>query len=156
MPTILLVVFGLIALVLLGWIIFRLSRNKSFAPSDAIALLGLIVTLLVAILPFALNRDEAPAAPGPTVSIEGPDSARVGQRTYFTLVSSGATKAEWSIGGFAGGQVFTVDPLPPSYSIYVDPTDPSRVGESFTLAVTVVAADGKTANATKRFVLVGP
>jgi hypothetical protein len=155
MPTALFIVVGLIALGLLGWIIYRFRRNKTFATSDAIALLGLIVTLLVAILPFALDREDSPQA-GPGVTIEGPDAARVGQRTYFTIVSQGAKKADWSIGGFAGGEVFTVDPLPPSHSIYIEPTDSSRAGESFTLAVTVQASDGQSASATKKFVVLAP
>lgn len=155
MPTVLLIVFGLITLGLFGWIVRRVSRSRTFATSDAIALLGLVISLLIAVLPLAMQQQAAqPAAP--TVSIEGPDAARVGQRAYFTIVSSGAVKAEWSAGGFANGEIFTIDPLPPSASIYVEPTDPSRAGESFTLAATVTASDGKTATATKKFVLLGP
>lgn len=155
MPTALLIILGLIALGLFGWILYRLSKNKSFATADAIALLGLIVTLLVAVLPFALDRgDAAPAAP--QVTIEGPDVARVGERTYFTIISQGAGRAEWSVGSFANGQIFEVDPLPPSHSIYIEPTNATRAGESFTLAVTVYARDGASASATKKFVVLRP
>jgi hypothetical protein len=157
MPTAFVIVLFVVAAGLFGWIIYRLRRNKSFATSDAIALLGLVVTLLVAVLPFALKAQEAPPPPAkPAVTIEGPDSAHLGQRTYFTIVSSGAITGEWSVGGFAGDQVFTVDPLPPSHSIYIEPTDASRAGDSFTLAVTVHAKDGEAATATKKFVVVGP
>ena len=155
MPTALLIVLGLIALGLFGWIIYRLNKNKTFATADAIALLGLVVTLLVAVLPFALERGDAAKA-GPQVTIEGPDAAKVGERTYFTIISQGATRAEWSIGGFANGEVFKVDPLPPSHSIYIEPTNAGRAGESFTLAVTVHAADGASATGTKKFVVIGP
>lgn len=155
MPTALLIVLGLIALGLFGWIIHRLNKNKTFATADAIALLGLVVTLLVAVLPFALERGDA-AKVGPQVTIEGPDVAKVGERTYFTIVSPGASRAEWSIGGFADGQIFSVDPLPPSHSIYIEPTNAGRAGESFTLAVTVYAQDGASASATKKFVVVSP
>jgi hypothetical protein len=140
---------------LLGWIIYRLNKNKAFATSDAIALLGLVVTLLVAVLPFALEQPDAATA-RPLVSIEGPDVAQVGERTYFTIVSEGATRAEWSIGGFANGEIFEVDPLPPSHSIYIEPTNAGRAGESFTLAVTVYGADGASASRTKKFVVVSP
>lgn len=155
MSTALLVVLGLISLGLLSWIIYRLNKNKAFATSDAIALLGLVVTLLVAVLPFALERGDS-ATIRPSVSIEGPDAVRIGERAYFTIVSEGATRAEWSIGGFANGEIFEVNPLPPSHSIYIEPTNTGRAGESFTLAVTVYDADGISASETKKFVVVRP
>jgi hypothetical protein len=155
MSTALLVVLGLISLGLLGWIIYRLNKNKAFAISDAIALLGLLVTVLVAVLPFALDREDA-AKTGPVVNIEGPDVARIGERTHFTILSEGATRAEWSIGGFANGEIFEVNPLPPSHSIYIEPTNAGRAGESFTLAVTVYSGDGVSASGTKKFVVVRP
>jgi hypothetical protein len=155
MPTALLIILGLIALGLFGWIVYRLNKNKAFATADAIALLGLVVTLLVAVLPFALERGDATKT-GPQVTVEGPDAAKVGERAYFTIVSQGASRAEWSIGGFADGEIFKVDPLPPSHSIYIEPTNAGRAGESFTLAVTVYAEDGASALATKKFVVVSP
>ena len=155
MPIALMVVLGLITLTLLVWIVRRINRNKTFATADAIALLGLIVTLLVAVLPIALDRDSS-AKVGPEVTIEGPDTARLGERTYFTIVSKRANRAEWSVGGFADGELFKVDPLPPSHSIYIEPTDRSRAGQSFVLAVTVFSPAGEAASASKKFVVVSP
>jgi hypothetical protein len=80
MPAALLIVLGLVALGLFGWIVYRLNKNKAFATSDAIALLGLVVTLLVAVLPFALEQADT-AKVRPAVRIEGPDVATVGERT---------------------------------------------------------------------------
>jgi hypothetical protein len=48
-----------------------------------------------------------------------------------------------------------IDPLPPSHEIFVKPTNPTRVGSSFTIVVTVYGADGQTAQATRQFLVVG-
>ena len=87
----------------------------------------------------------------PTVEIEGPLTAPLGQRTYYTLVSRDAVRAVWSVGGFEDNQQFEVDPLAPSHQIFVKPSDASRVGDSFTIVVTVYGADGQSATATKSF-----
>jgi hypothetical protein len=157
MSTAVLTILALVALALLGWLVFSVSRKKAFAPSDIIALLGLVVTLLVAVVPFALSEPAeqtvTPSRPVPQVRIEGPDIAPLGRQTYFTIISSNARRAEWSIGGFTGDEAVIVDPLPPSHAIFVEPTDASRAGESFTIAVTIYAADDQTMSATKKFVV---
>jgi hypothetical protein len=90
----------------------------------------------------------------PKVAIEGPPAAHLGRTTYFTILSQNAVRATWSIGGFQDNKVFSVEPLGPSHQIYVEPTDPTRVGAPFTLSVTVYAADGKSASTTKRFLVI--
>jgi hypothetical protein len=95
----------------------------------------------------------APSA-APSVEIDGPVEAPLGQETYFTIVSENAERAEWSIGGFAGNDVFSVDPLPDSHQIYIEPTDAARVGDRFTLVVTVFGAAGETSTARHEFEVV--
>lgn len=131
-----------------------------------VALIGAAATVLVAIITgvFALLQSKAarpeptppPAAKvtTPSIDIDGPLTAPLDERTYFTLVSENAARAEWSIGGFAGNEVFTVDPLPNSYQIYIEPTDAGRVEDSFTLVVTVYDAAGQTATARHEFQIV--
>lgn len=129
-----------------------------------IALIGAAATIVVALITgaFGLLSSDRPAgestpagapaaAAQPVVTIEGPLSVPLGERAYFTIVSQNARRAEWSVGGFGDGQIFTVDPLPPSHQIWVNPTDSTRAGEVFTLAVTVFGADGQTASASKQF-----
>lgn len=155
MPTVVLFLLGALALGLFIWILAHVRRAKTFATSDAIALLGLVITVLLAVLPLLVGSGDSASAQ-PAVSIDGPDVATLGQQTFFTIVSANARRGEWSASGFADGQVFEVNPLPPSHRIFVAPSDPGAVGQSFTLAVTVYAADEKTASATKKFVVVAP
>lgn len=102
----------------------------------------------------AENRGVLPdaAAEQPlSVTIEGPATAPLGQTTYYRFVSAGALRGEWSIGGFTSAPV-VVDPLQPVHEIYVEPSDPERVGDRFT--VTVYGASGRSASSSKSFVVV--
>lgn len=138
-------------------------------PTVVVALLGLIGTIIAGLLaspllPVLIARP-TPAAPtavvaspvsaltAPAVEITGPDTAPLGQKTYFTILSRNALRAEWSVGGFGQNQALVVDPLGPSHQIFVEPTDATRVGERFVIAVTVYAADGQTATAAWPFVV---
>lgn len=128
-----------------------------------IALIGAAATVAVALITgfFGLLSSDrgapapatpAPAAlPAPSVTIEGPLAAPLGQRTYFTIVSQNAVRAEWSAGGFGDGRSVEVQPLPPSHQIWIEPTDSARIGDTFTLAVTVYSADGQATTAQRQF-----
>ncbi len=78
-------------------------------------------------------------------------TARLGTLTYFTIVSANADRAEWSIGGFNNNAISTVYPLAPSHQIQIEPTDATRVGDTFTLVVTVYDRSGATTTATHAF-----
>lgn len=125
-----------------------------------IALIGAVATIAVAVVTgmFGLlgSNQSAPAAvqPAPSVQLEGPLTAPLGEKTYFTLVSQQATRAEWSIGGFGDGDIVQIQPLPPSHQIWIEPTDRTRVGDTFTLVVTVFGSDGQSATASKSFQVV--
>lgn len=86
--------------------------------------------------------------------IEGPTEAPLNQLTFFTIISENAVRARWSIGGFADNQIFEIDPLPASYEIEVEPTNAERVGDSFTLVVTVFDENGRSITAHHRFEVV--
>lgn len=125
-----------------------------------IALIGAAATVAVALITgfFGLLSSDrgapapAPAAPAaPSVVIEGPLAAPLGEQTYFTIVSQNAVRAEWSAGGFGDGRSIEIQPLPPSHQIWIEPTDSSRIGDTFTLAVTVYGADGQSATAQRQF-----
>ncbi len=133
------------------------SHNKEIW----IALIGAAATIAVALITgyFGLlssdRRSPTPSiAPSPAVAIDGPLTAPPSQRTYFTIVSQNAVRAEWSAGGFGDGSSVEVQPLPPSHQIWIEPTDSARIGDTFTLVVTVYAADGQTATAQRQFQVV--
>lgn len=86
------------------------------------------------------------------VSIEGPETAPLGMKTYYTIISRNAVRGEWGIGGFRNEPV-VVEPLGPSHQIFVEPTDAARVGHVFTVAFTAIGAHGRQARATRQFVV---
>jgi hypothetical protein len=156
-PTSILALLAVVIVALTMWIVHDVWRRRAFSVQDAIALLGIAITAAIALMPF-VSADlpiptPAPPPPLPSINIDGPETAPLGQKTYFTLTSQNATRAEWSIGGFGDGKPFVIEPLSSSHQIYVEPTDMSRVGDSFVLAVTVYDAAGQSAGAAKRFVV---
>jgi hypothetical protein len=88
------------------------------------------------------------------LEIEGPTEAPLNELTFFTIISENAARARWNIGGFANNQIFDIDPLPASYEIEVEPTNAERVGDSFTLVVTVFDENGRSITAHHRFEVV--
>lgn len=118
--------------------------------------------------PTETPRPTATATPAPTAAptatlaplaplaleIEGPTEAPLNELTFFTIISENAVRARWSIGGFANNQVFDVDPLPASYEIEVEPTNAERIGDAFTLVVTVFDENGRSITAQHRFEVV--
>jgi hypothetical protein len=95
------------------------------------------------------------SVPKPIVTIEGPSTASLGETTFFKIISQNAVRGEWSIGGFQNNQTIPVKPLAPSHQIQVQPTDPTRVGNSFVVVFTAYNKAGEAAVAEERFV-VGP
>lgn len=135
-------------------------RSGALNTQIIVALIGASATILAALLAgyFSLaDRNQQPPAPatlpasGPSVTIDGPSSAPLNRLTYFTIISNGATRATWSIGGFNDNETTEVSPLGPSHQIQIEPTNPARVGDSFTLVVTVFNEDGDAATATHEF-----
>jgi hypothetical protein len=115
--------------------------------------------------PTETPRPTATVTPAPTTAptataaplaleIEGPTEALLNELTFFTIISENAVRARWSIGGFANNQVFDVDPLPASYEIEVEPTNAERIGDAFTLVVTVFDENGRSITAQHRFEVV--
>jgi hypothetical protein len=123
-----------------------------------IAIIGLIGTLIAGLLsspllPILLGGGK-PASDAPSITIVGPDQAPLRDKTYYTLISKNAVRAEWSIGGFSNGENTSIEPLPGSYQIFVEPSNDQREGDRFTLVVTVYHENGESATATKEFVIV--
>lgn len=100
----------------------------------------------------------APADPTPAdeartavaAEIDGPSAAPLGTRTYFTIISPSARRVEWGIAGFGAG---TFDDFAQTEQIYVEPTDPERVGDEFVLVVTAYDAAGSQATTRHTFVI---
>jgi hypothetical protein len=88
-----------------------------------------------------------------SVEIEGPATAPLGKTTYYTVLVKNAVRGIWSIGGIQNEPV-VVQPLGPSHQIYVEPTDATRVGNSFTIVFVAYDTQGRSAIAKKRFLVV--
>lgn len=127
----------------------------------AVATIGAAATLLTALIAgiFGLIQLQASRAPLPTltpalaltVEIDGPTEVPLNQQSYFTILSDSAIRAEWAIPNFGSDDI---NPFRQVDQIYVEPVDAGRVGESFTLVVTVYDADGNRKSARHRFQVV--
>jgi len=102
--------------------------------------------------------DNAPTDPTPTdtarsavaVEIDGPSAAPLGSRTFFTIISPSARRVEWAIAGFGSG---AFDDFAQTEQVYVEPTDPERVGDEFVLVVTAYDVAGFDATTRHTFVI---
>ncbi|WP_374687446.1 hypothetical protein [Promineifilum sp.] len=141
----------------------RIFRNDQgeWNTQVVIALIGAAATLLTAVIAgvfglIQLRAADAPPAEGTpapalAVTIEGPAEAPLNQVTALTIISENATRAEWSIAGFGSDDI---NPFHLSDQVEVEPTNAERVGEWFTLVVTVYDSGGAQASARHRFQVV--
>lgn len=127
-----------------------------------VAIIGATATLLTALIAGSFGLIQLRAArsqPPPTatpatqlvVEIEGDAEAPLNQETYFTILSDAAVRAEWTIPDFGSDDI---NPFRQVDQIFVEPDDPERVGEFFTLVVTVYDAGGRRSTARHRFQIV--
>lgn len=115
-----------------------------------------IIAGMFGLIQLQASRAEPPpptatSAPQLSVEIEGPTEAPLNQETYFTILSDNAVRAEWTITDFGSDDI---NPFRQVDQLFVEPVDAGRVGESFTLAVTVYDAAGNRATARHRFQIV--
>lgn len=89
----------------------------------------------------------------PKVEIEGPPSAPLGKTTYFRILTENVDRIKWSIGGFQNIPV-VVEPVGPVHEIYVEPTEKARVKHQFQIVVDAYSSDGRSARATRTFMVV--
>ncbi len=138
--------------------IFR-NANGELNVQVVVALIGASATLLTALIAgtFGLiqlraNRPQplptVTPAPLLTVEIDGPTEAPLNEDTYFTILSDSAVRAEWTIPNFGSDDI---NPFRQADQIFVHPVDADRIGDSFTLAVTVYDAAGNRATAHHEF-----
>lgn len=125
-----------------------------------VAIIGATATLLTALIAggfgliqFQASRAQpqtptATAAPQLAVEIDGPTEAPLNEQTYFTILSDNAVRAEWTIPDFGSDDI---NPFRQADQIFVEPADRDRIGEFFTLVVTVYDTDGNRATARHRF-----
>ena len=161
----------------------RRNSDGSLDTQVVVAIIGGIATVLAAViagvlglLPFGSDdgapvagvttptsnetpANQTPADPTPAdpassaavaVEIDGPTAVPLGTRTYFTIISPSARTVEWAIAGFGSG---TFDDFAQTDQVYVEPTDPGRVGDEFVLMVTARDAAGSEATARHTFVV---
>ncbi len=125
-----------------------------------IALIGAAATLAAALIAgiFGLIQLQTSRAQAPTpsaipltVEIDGPTEVPLNKQEGFTIISENAVRAEWTITGFGQDEI---NPFRQSDEVWVEPTDPGRVGETFTFIVTVYDSAGNKASARHRFTVV--
>ncbi|MBP6016321.1 MAG: hypothetical protein KA586_06340 [Candidatus Promineofilum sp.] len=125
-----------------------------------VALIGASATLLTALIAgvfgliqFQASRAESPTPPAAslTVEIDGPAEVPLNTQKGFTIISENAVRAEWTITGFGQDEI---NPFRQSDEVWVEPTDAGRVGDSFTLVVTVYDTAGNKSSARHQFTVV--
>ena len=140
----------------------KLLQNDqgNWNPQIIAALIAAGATLLTAIIAGVFGLLQLRAANGPalapataptaglTIEIDGPAEAPLNEITAFTIISENAARAEWAIAGFGNDDI---NPFHLSEQVEVEPTNAERVGDSFTLVVTVYDAAGNRANARHQF-----
>ncbi len=135
----------------------KMMRNEQgeWNTQVVIALIGAAATLLTAIIAGVFGliqlRADSPPATMLTVQIDGPAEAVLNRVTAFTIISENATRAEWAIAGFDSDDI---NPFHLTDQVEVEPTNAGRVGETFTLVVTVYDPDGNQAAARHQFQVV--
>lgn len=167
------IVIGLsiFAVLLFVYIVVDLVRSRSFSRDDGIAMLGIILTVLAIIVSFpALNRpdptpepsfgsssSDSELVPSPlpelTVMIEGPSTAPLNEQTLFTIVSPQASGLIWSVTEFTT-QPQAVNPFLDRHEIFIEPTNPEVVGQTFEVRARVTDPNGRSATAIFEFTVV--
>jgi hypothetical protein len=89
---------------------------------------------------------------GPWVAIECPETIDLGALIECDIVSTNAVGGQWSITDFGAGELETV---PGTHTIYIEPTNPSAVGRTFTVTATVFDADGRSVEQSSTFTVTG-
>ena len=143
--------------------IFR-NADGEVNPQIVVATIGATATLLTAIIAgvfglIQLQASRSQPPPSPTqspvpqldVEIEGPTEAPLNQETYFTILSDQAIRAEWTISDFGSDDI---NPFRQVDQIFVQPADAERVGDNFTVVVTVFDSNGNSRSARHRFEIV--
>lgn len=122
-----------------------------------VALIGAAATLLTALIAGAFgliqlqaSRAEPTAVPL-AVEINGPAEVPLFTQRNFEIISDTAVRVEWTISGFGEDDI---NPFRDVDTVWIEPTDPGRVGESFTLIVTAFDSANNSSTARHRFQVV--
>ncbi len=129
-----------------------------------IGLIGTVITVLASRPAPVAKTDESQtritpavvtAPSGLTLSIEGPDKVPLGKKTYFHIATTAVgARLTWTIDGYGFDKDNVVDNVAPRHEIWVEPTDATRLGETFTIQATVSDNAGQSETATRKFVLI--
>jgi predicted thioesterase len=91
----------------------------------------------------------------PSARIDCPTEITLGQRVDCFIISADATSGQWELPGMLD-QPLAIELVPGRSQIFLEPTPPIAVGDTFRIVATVVSADGAEVTATHRFEIIGP
>ena len=77
----------------------------------------------------------------------------LGQRTEYVINSTNAVRLVWTINGYDFDEKNILDNVSPQHEIWVEPTNLSEVGVTFTIQVIAYDANGRSESAEKYFIV---
>lgn len=104
-------------------------------------------------IPNLNHRTPPSVAKGLTIEIDGPATAILGQRTEYVINSTNAVRLVWTINGYDFDEKNILDNVSPQHEIWVEPTNLSEVGVTFTIQVIAYDANGRSESAEKYFIV---
>ncbi|MEZ5412177.1 MAG: serine/threonine-protein kinase [Acidimicrobiales bacterium] len=89
-----------------------------------------------------------------TVSVECPDQIQLNTKIYCTITTVGAASGTWDLPGFKDAPE-PFDTSKGTFDIFINPTNPTAVGQTFTITATVADAAGASTSVQKSFTVTG-
>lgn len=89
-----------------------------------------------------------------TVSIECPEQIQLNTKIYCTITTVGAASGTWDLPGFKDAPE-PFDTSTGTFDIFINPTNSSAVGQTFTITATVTDAAGASTSVERSFTVTG-
>ncbi len=89
-----------------------------------------------------------------TVSIECPEQIQLNTKIYCTITTTGAASGTWDLPGFKDAPE-SFDTSQGTFDIFINPTNASAVGQTFTITATVIDAAGASTSIQRNFTVTG-
>ncbi|MDH4078036.1 MAG: protein kinase [Acidimicrobiia bacterium] len=139
---------GLVALLALGGIAAAVANSGDDTTTTTPSTTAASTTLLGATTTVGTGNSTA------TVSIECPEQIQLNTKIYCTITTVGAASGTWDLPGFKDAPE-PFDSSTGTFDIFINPTNSSAVGQTFTITATVTDAAGASTSAQKSFTVTG-